>query len=200
MALPAEKPYLSYADYLALEADTGVRHEYLDGEAWAMAGGTLRHSAIKTNLTIAVGLALRGRPCRAYDSDAKMLVTDTGLATYPDLAIVCGPVAQAAQDRHAAVNPTVLFEVLSPSTEAWDRGEKFRHYRHLGSLQQYVLISADTARVEVFTRGLEGTWVMREAGPGGQIALDSVQISIEVDELYADLPDDAATAPEGATA
>ncbi len=189
MAVPARKK-LSYQEYLDLERRTDVRHEFLNGEAWAMAGGTLRHSAIKANLTTAVGVALRGTPCRAYDSDAKLLVEPTGLATYPDLAIVCGPVRRAQLDRHAATNPTALFEVLTDSTEAWDRGEKFRHYRDLDRLQQYVLVGTKRQLVEVFRRGADDTWVLREYGPGESVDLDGTGTTISVDDLYLDLPED----------
>ncbi len=102
---------LSYADYLALEQETGVRHEFLDGDAVAMAGGTPRHSKLKLHLG---GLAFAGlgdHPCQAYDSDLKIRVPATGLATYPDLSVICGPLAHDTEDRNAVTNPTVLFEV-----------------------------------------------------------------------------------------
>lgn len=186
----AVRKKLSYAEYLALERETDQRHEYLDGEVWAMAGGTLRHSAIKYNLAGLVFIALRGRPCRGYDSDAKTLVEQTGLATYPDLAIVCGRTETAELDRHAATNPTVLFEVLSGRTEGWDRGEKFRHCRELPSLQQYVLVSTTAQVVEVYTRGPDDSWVLRTYRAGQQVPLTSVEIELSVDELYVDLPDE----------
>ena len=184
---------LSYAEYLALERSTDTRHEYLAGEVWAMAGGTLRHSAIKANLLIEVASALRGTPCRVYDSDAKVRVEGTDLSTYPDLAVVCGPVERSSTDRHALTNPTALFEVLSPSTERWDRGGKFRHVRTLGALRQYVLVNTDLPRVEVFTRGEDGAWSFREYGPGEAFPLHDGRVA--VDALWADLPDEE---PEGA--
>ena len=190
MGQPARKHRLSYQDYLALERETDLRHEFLDGEAWAMAGGTLRHSALKVNLGGLMFVALRGRPCRAYDADAKTIVPDTGLATYADLAVLCGPPEPAPHDRHALTNPVVLFEVLSPSTEAWDRGGKFHHYRHLGSLQHYVLLTTEQPRVEVFTRGEGGSWILRTYGPGDRVALPAIEVELSVDELYADLPEE----------
>lgn len=187
--------HLTYAEYLELEQRTGMRHEYLDGEAWMMAGGTMRHSAVKVNLVGALFTRLRGRPCRIYDSDLKTIVPPTGLATYADVAVICGSPQAAALDRHAATNPVALFEVLSGSTEAWDRGGKFHHYRHLDSLQHYVLVSVHTSRVEVYSRGPDGTWVLREHGAGQTFSLPAVEVELPVDELYLDMPDEAEADP-----
>jgi Uma2 family endonuclease len=180
----------SYSEYLALEQRTGVRHEFVDGEAWAMAGGTKRHSAVKTNLAGEIYVALRGSPCRSYDSDLKLRVPATGLATYTDLTVICGGVEVHAEDVHAATNPTVVFEVLSPSTEAWDRGGKFEHLGRTTSLQQYVLLAQDRPLVEVFTRGEGGTWELRRYGAGEQADLGAIGVRLAVDPLYADLPDE----------
>ena len=188
MAEPARR-MLSYRDYLDLERETGIRHEYLDGEVWAMAGGTLRHSRVKTKLTIAIGNALGDGPCQPYDSDLKIRIPETGLATYPDLAIICGPPVVDVEDHNAATNPTVLVEVLSKDTEAWDRGGKFLHYRRLDSLQHTLLVSQDAALIELFTRMDDGTWRLSEHGPGQQVALPAIDVAIEVDAVFSDLPE-----------
>jgi len=198
MALPAGKLSLTYKDYLALEAETGQRYEWLRGEAWMMAGGTLRHSAVKFNLAGELYVALRGRPCRAYDSDAKTRVDETDLSTYPDLSVVCGPVQRSPRDRHAATNPIVLIEVLSSGTERWDRGGKFHHYRHLNTLQNYVLVNPDEPRVEVFTRAGDGVWELRVYEEGDRVVLPAIDITIDMEAIYADLPeepDDEGEAP-----
>jgi len=188
MAEPARKP-LTYDEYLAIERETDIRHQFLDGEVWAMAGGTLRHSAIKTNLAVVFGTVLKGKPCRPYDSDAKIRIPETGLATYPDLAIICGPLMVDGEDHNAATNPTVLVEVLSKDTEAWDRGGKFLHYRRLDSLQHTLLVSQDAARIELFTRMDDGTWRLSEHGPGQKVDLPAVGISLDVDAVFSDLPE-----------
>lgn len=191
---------LTYDQYLALEQETGVRHEWLRGEAWAMAGGTQRHSAVATNLTGELYAALRGKPCRLYNSDAKVRIDDTDLSTYPNLSVVCGELARSPLDRHASTNPTVLIEVLSPSTERWDRGGKFHHYRRLASLQHYVLVSVAELRVEVFTRADDETWNLRVVEGTGTVDLTAIDVTLDLAAIYADLPaeptDDAEGAPD----
>ena len=190
MGEAARKLHLSYDDYLALERETDLRHEYLDGEAWAMAGGTPRHAVVKSNLTGLLWNRLRGRPCRAVDADLKIAIPDTGLYTYPDLSVICGALERSAQDRNAVVNPTVLFEVLSPSTEGWDRGGKFAHYRRIPTLQHFVLVSVDLSRVELYTRTPDGRWLLSEHGPGDEVPLSAVDIAFPVDALYEGLPEE----------
>jgi len=104
--------------------------------------------------------------------------------------VICGSPAGSPQDRNAATNPTLLAEVLSPSTEGWDRGGKFAHYRHIPTLRYYLLVNVDLVRVELYTREAEGRWVLTDHGPGTQVPLPELGISIDVDELYADLPEE----------
>jgi len=184
MSAPAVELKLSYEDYLALERSSGLRHEWLDGRVYAMAGGTLAHGA----LAVAVLAELRALAlpcgCVAYSSDAKVRIEETGLSTYPDGAVVCGRVEVSPRDRHAMTNPTVIVEVLSDSTEAYDRGEKWAHYRRLASLRDYVLVSQHTARIELYSR--EGDhWTLREAGPGESLALTGLTGVLSVDRVYA---------------
>lgn len=179
---------LTYEEYLAVERETGARHEYVDGHALAMGGGSLRHSRLKVNLGGVLYNALRGSACVPYDSDAKVRVLATGLATYADFAVVCGPVERDPVDPLALTNPTALFEVLSPSTERWDRGGKFRHAQQIPSLRLYVLISPDEPRIEVYER-IEGGWLYT-AHAEGSVALEALGVEVPVAELYADLPAD----------
>jgi Uma2 family endonuclease len=188
MAEPALRR-LTYVEYLELEKRTGVRHEFLDGQARAMAGGTIRHSAIKVNLVLALGAALRGKPCRVYDSDLKVLVEASGLATYPDVSVACRDLRAASIDRNAAVNPIALFEVLSRSTEAWDRGDKFDHFARIPDLRDYVLVSQRIRRVEHYARQPDDTWKLARNGPGDRLVLTGTDASIPVDDVYVDLPD-----------
>lgn len=190
MAAPAHRIHYSYAEYLALEASSNVKHEYLDGQIYAMTGGTPEHAALAA---AAVGLlfpALRGGPCRAYDADLRVRVQATGLSTYPDITIVCGRRETDPADPNAVTNPTLIIEVLSKSTEDYDRGDKFEHYKHLPSLRQYVLVSRRGRAVEVFTRGDDGAWTPRVAGEGEIAELASIGARLDVRELF-----DAAAEP-----
>ncbi|MBL8719886.1 MAG: Uma2 family endonuclease [Myxococcales bacterium] len=183
MADPVRR--MSYADYLALEASSERKHEYLRGEAWAMAGGTIEHSRLQASISRELGVALTGKPCVVLTSDAKVRIDETDRTTYPDASVVCGPRVSSPIDRNAIINPVVLVEVLSEGTERDDRGEKFAHYRRLPSLEEYVLVSQDVRRIEVFRRTTEG-WMLVEAGPGQQLELRSIGVSLSVDAVYFD--------------
>jgi Uma2 family endonuclease len=176
---------LSYAEYLALEAASERKHEYLRGEAWAMAGGTIEHGRLQANVVRELGNALSGKPCVVLSSDVKVRVDETDRTTYPDASVVCGPRQTSPLDRHAIVNPVVIVEVLSEGTERDDRGEKFAHYRRLPSLMEYVLVSQEARRIEVFRRTPEG-WMLVEAGPGQHLELRSLGVSLDVDAVYFD--------------
>ena len=129
--------------------------------------------------------ALRGGPCRGYSSDVRVRIPETGLATYPDLSIVCGPLETAPDDKDAITNPVVLVEVLSDSTEAYDRGAKWAHYRRISSLREYVLVSQAEPRIEVFRRMDTGRWELLEARPGETIELTSLGAHLDVAAVYA---------------
>lgn len=189
MGLAADVQPISYQEYLAIERDSEQRHEYLLGEAWAMAGGSPRHSAIKSNLLQLVATGLGQGPCRTYDSDLKIRIPSTSLSTYADLAVVCGPLQVDSEDPLAAVNPVALFEVLSDSTESWDRGEKFAHYRHIASLRHYVLLDQREAQIECYTRQGDGSWRYASRGMGEVVTLQDPDLSIDVDAVYARLPE-----------
>lgn len=177
---------MSHAEYLAAEAASDTRHEFLRGEVFAMAGGTPEHGALAAAMTIALGDALRDRPCRVFNSDVRVRIRETGLTTYPDLSVVCGALERDEEDRNAIVNPVLVVEVLSDSTEAYDRGEKAAHYRRLPSLKEYVLMSQREPRIEMFRRNEAGRWELYEAGAGQRLELASVGCTLEVDALYRD--------------
>jgi len=176
---------MTYAEYLAAEATAGVRHEFLNGEVWAMAGGTPEHAALAAALIGELGAALRGKPCRVYTSDLRMRVLATGLSTYPDVSMVCGSLETVAEDPDAITNPVLLAEVLSDTTEAYDRGAKAAHYRRLPSLHEYVLVSQAERLVEVYRRTEAGRWELLEGRPGDRIELRSLGISLDVAAIYA---------------
>jgi Uma2 family endonuclease len=151
--------------YLALERQALEKHEYHDGSIFAMAGASRRHNLIATNLCREISSRLRDRPCEVYIGEMRVCVAPTGLYTYPDVVAVCGEPRLQDAEMDTLLNPTVIVEVLSPSTEAYDRGGKFAHYRRLESLREYVLVSQDRVRVERFTRQGEGEgagWLLDE--------------------------------------
>ena len=175
---------MSYAEYLAAEATSDVRHEYLNGEVWEMAGGTPEHAALAAAMIGGLQSALRGKPCRVYSSDLRIRIQDTGLSTYPDVAVVCGQLATAADDPDAAVNPVLLVEILSPTTEGYDRGAKSAHYRRIPELREYVLVSQSEPRIEVHRRAERGRWELLEARPGESIELASLGVRLDVAAIY----------------
>jgi len=182
-ALPVER--IDYEAYLAREATSPTKHEYLRGQAWAMAGGTIEHARLQGAVIRELSIGLRGRPCVVLTSDARVRVDATDRTTYPDASVVCGPRESSPVDRHALTNPTVLVAVLSPETERDDRGEKFAHYRHLASLVEYVLVSQSERRIEVFRRTPEG-WILTDAVAGQSMHLRSIDVTLDVDAIYFD--------------
>ncbi|WP_437756140.1 Uma2 family endonuclease [Sorangium sp. So ce1389] len=185
MVAPAHRIHYTYAEYLALEASSNVKHEYLDGQIYAMAGGTPEHAALAAAVIGLLFPELRRGRCRAYDADLRVRVPSTGLATYPDVTVVCGPLERDAEDGQAVTNPTLIVEVLSRSTEEYDRGDKFEHYKNLTSLRQYVLVSHRERSVEVWTRGVDGVFTSSIVAREGDIALlVSIGAQLDVRELY----------------
>ncbi|KIG17085.1 hypothetical protein DB30_03682 [Enhygromyxa salina] len=173
----------TYAEYLALEADSEVRLEFVDGSVYAMAGGTPEHARLAMAIGAELRVVLRAKGCAVYSSDLKLRIDATNRSTYADVAVVCGDERHADIDPNAVTNPTIIVEVLSPSTEAADRGEEWRHYQRLPSLREYVLISQDEPYVEVFRRD---EWILRTSVAGGVLELPSHGVSIAVDAIYAD--------------
>jgi Uma2 family endonuclease len=183
---PAPKPYVSYAEYLAIEEKSLTKHEWLDGVVYDMSGGTLDHARLAAAVIGLLSAQLRGKPCGVFTSDLKVRVPGTGLSTYADVTVVCGKPETAPEDANAATNPTLLIEVLSDSTEAYDRGEKFAHYRRLASLREYVLVSQHAPRIEVWRRNEGGRWELaQEAEAGEHAALASIGCTLDVDDVYA---------------
>lgn len=176
---------LTLAEYENLELQTGIKHQYLRGEVFARVGGTPRHAQIAGNIIREGGNGLKGRPCVVYTADLRVKIESTGLYTYPDASIVCGPLELDAELLNTVLNPTVIFEVLSESTEKYDRGRKSIHYRQIDSLQELVLISQDRALVECYSRQDESRWMLVTLSRLEQeLNLTSVGISIPLAEIY----------------
>jgi Uma2 family endonuclease len=173
-------------EFVSFERASNMKHEFLDGVIYAMAGGSPEHAAISMNVGVLLTAAVRGRPCRVYSSDLRIRVVETGLETYPDVSVVCGKEELDPNDSHVVTNPVVLVEVLSPSTETYDRGEKLHHYEQIPSLREVVLIDHRQRLVEVHRRADEGRFTRHEAGPGGSVKLVSLGCELPVDEVYRD--------------
>jgi len=177
---------MSVDDYVALDRASEERWEYVNGEAFAMAGASPRHNAIVANVFLALGTALRGKPCFPLGSDQKIETTATRSFHYPDLVIVCGKPRVSTKDEHAITNPTVLIEVASPSTSDYDRAAKFDHYATIPELQEFLAVFTETRRIEHRKRTGDGQWLSTNV-LGGEVLLESLGVALELDDAYADL-------------
>ena len=191
----------SVADYLAVERASPVKHEFFDGEVFAMAGGTEPHNLLAMNAGGELRSALKGRSCRVYGSDMRVLCP-TGLRTYPDVSVVCGSPSFEDERRDTLLNPVVICEVLSPSTERYDRGKKFEHYRTIASLREYALIAYDGRLVEHFTRQADAAhWLLTAySDPAAHVRFPALNCAIPLAEIYAHvelLPEAPALDEEG---
>ena len=183
----AEKRRVSYADYLAAEATAVERHEYIRGEVFAMSGGTPEHSAVSAAAVGELRAALRGKPCVVFEANMRLRNALADFSCYPDVSVVCGSVTHASDDPHAISNPVLVIEVLSDSTEAYDRGTKSSQYRAFSSVKEIVLISQKTQQIEIQRRNAQGLFVVHEFGPGSTVEFDSVGVKVSMTDLYRDL-------------
>jgi Uma2 family endonuclease len=181
----ALKPKLTVAEYLARERTAEVRGEFLGGEVIPVPRTSREHNRLKENLVGEIGTRLKGGPCRTYSSTQRVNVSATGLYTYPDIAIVCGRAEYDPADRDTLVNPVAVIEVLSPATESYDRGAKFRQYQQIPSFKEYVLVSQDDAVVERFVRQADDTWVLTVlTGLTGDLTFATVPVQIPLADIY----------------
>lgn len=175
---------MSYAEYCTFERQATVKHEYFRGEVFAMTGGTLAHGRLGGRTIHLLWRALADRPCQVFSSDVRVRIEAMDLDVYPDASIVCGEPQTASADAHALINPILVVEVLSDSTEAYDRGKKASAYRQIPSLQAYLMVSQHEPRLELQVRQSDGGWTLLEAGPGERLMLEPLGIELDVDELY----------------
>jgi Uma2 family endonuclease len=176
---------LTPAEYLAIERKAEFKSEYYAGEMFAMAGASRQHSRARTNLSGELHGQLKESSCEIYDQDMRLRVSPTGLYTYPDIAIVCGKAEFEDTELDILLNPRAIFEVLSESTEKYDRGTKFEHYRQISSLQEYVLVSQDRPRVERFVRQADDSWKFVEiSGMDATLEFTSVPARVALAEIY----------------
>jgi Uma2 family endonuclease len=195
MASATSVPRFTAEQYLALERKADSRSEFCDGFIIAMAGGSREHNIIAGNVHGEIRSQLKGRPCEVYMSDMRVRVNPTGLFTYPDVVALCGEACFLDEKADTLLNPTLIVEVLSSSTESYDRGDKFMHYRRLESLREYVLVSQDKVLVERFTRQGE-QWLLTEfRNMDETLRLDSIDSAVPLREIYAriELPGQDAT-------
>jgi len=175
---------MSYQEYVALEKGAAERHEYINGKVFAMAGGTPEHGALAVAFAAELRTALVGKQCRVFSSDVAVHVAATSFTSYPDVSVVCGKLETAAENERAITNPVIIVEVLSPSTEGYDRGAKSAHFRQLESLRELVFVAQDERRIEVLRRTSPGHWELTEARSGSSIELQALGISLSVDAVY----------------
>ncbi len=180
---PNKKPYISPEKYLEIERAAEYKSEYFNGEMFALAGAKRNHNLIALNTGSELRMQLKGRPCQVYPSDMRVKVPETGLYTYPDVVVVCGEPQFEDKVTDTLLNPVVIIEVLSESTEGYDRGKKFEHYRHIPSLQEYVLISQDRCKIEKFLKQKEWT-LFEESSLESAMELPSIQCSLKLSEVY----------------
>lgn len=175
----------TYAQYVALERSSPTKHEFFDGEIYAMAGGSEEHSALAARVLAALDRAVGDRPCRVHTSDLRVYVEAVGLATFPDGAVICGPLQQHPPSPDAtALNPALLLEVTSDSSEEFDTGGKLDAYRTIPSLREYVVVSHRERRITVHRRSDVTGWEMRVAIAGGKVTIDALGAELVVDEIY----------------
>lgn len=181
----AQASRVTFAEYLKQETTSTIRHDFINGEVYAMAGGSIEHGALAANVIGELKAVLGGKPCRVFTSDVRVRVAATHASFYPDLSVVCGTLEVASDDPQGIANPLVLVEVLSEGTETYDRGAKAMHYRRLSSLREYVLVSQGEPLVEVQRLNERGNWELFFFGPGQRIELTSLGVSIAVNSIYA---------------
>jgi Uma2 family endonuclease len=175
----------TYQEYVWLEAESHTRHEFLEGEIVAMAGGTPEHSAMGAEIIGQLREQLRGGPCRVFTSDLGVRVLSTGLATYPDASVVSGPTLRDPDKKTNVTNPRILVEVTSDGTEDYDRGEKLEHYKQIPTLEAVVIVSHREPRIEVWSRTPGSTsWSRTEAGPAGAAAIPPLACALDVDSIW----------------
>jgi Uma2 family endonuclease len=184
MALP-NRPHWTAEDYLAFERDSDTKHEFIDGQPVAMSGASREHNLLVSAVVSALYTGLRGSPCEVYPSDMRVNVAASGLYTYPDVVVVCEEPVFTDDHVDTLTNPKLLVEVLSESTERYDRGAKFQSYRQLPSFREYLLVSQTEPRIERFLRADDDTWTLTDAyGRDAVLVLESIDVELKLAEVY----------------
>lgn len=190
--MEAEEPIHAYQkkvytikEYLEMENAALEKHEYYKGEIFAMSGASGRHNVISSNLIISLGTSLKGESCQPYGSDMRIHIPENSLFTYPDISIICGDVVSTNEDENTAIEPTVIIEILSPSTRNYDRGEKFMLYRAIPALKNYILVDSESIHVEHFAINKEGLWQLKEHNKiYEEIFIETLNVKLPMKEVY----------------
>ena len=175
-------------DYLRMEEKASYKSEYFRGEIFMMAGGTPNHNRVKENLSVEIGITLKSkRSCRSYSSDQRIHIPENSLYTYPDVVVVCGPNQYSAQNSNTITNPSVVIEVISQGSGSYDRGDKFRLYRDIESLQEYILVNSLNVGVEIYRRTEDNHWLLAQDAYKltDSVTIQSIDATLLLLDLYA---------------
>jgi Uma2 family endonuclease len=187
-AIPKTK--ISPEEYLVLERNSPEKNEFYRGEIFAMAGAGNNHNIIIGNIIGEMHAFLKGKGCTVYPSDMRLHIPENSLYTYPDVMVVCGPKQFLDEKKDTLLNPSIIVEVLSPNTEGYDRGEKFRLYRSIASLQEYIMVDSRSYTLEKYARNAAGSWVLTDAqGLQANILLQTIEYSLKLEDVYAGVED-----------
>lgn len=180
-----QKKIYTIEEYLEMENAALEKHEYYKGEIFAMSGASARHNVLSSNLIISLGISLKGKSCQPYGSDMRIHIPENSLFTYPDISIICGDVISANEDENTAIGPTVIIEILSPSTRNYDRGEKFMLYRAIPALKNYILVDSESIHAEHFAINKEGLWQLKEHNKiYEEIFIETLNVTLPMKEVY----------------
>ena len=184
-AVAYSKQKISIEEYLEMENTSIEKHEYYRGEIFAMSGAKMPHNRISSNLMITLGQKLKGKKCQPYGSDARIHIESNTLFTYPDISIICGEVITLNNDDYNVLNPTVIIEVLSPSTKNYDRGEKFKLYRDITTLKEYILVDSESIHIEVFRLNETLHWELEEYNTiTDHLSIKAIDETVSISEIY----------------
>ena len=179
------KTKLSPGEYLEWEKSAELKHEFFQGEIFDMAGASRRHNKIFSNFFGEIGTRLKGKPCQPYGSDLRIHIPENSLFTYPDISVICGDITSSTEDEDTAILPSVLVEILSPSTKSYDRGDKFKLYRDIPSLKEYILIDSEAISIEAFRINKSGHWELEEyKNMNDKLTIPSIEVNILLSEIY----------------
>ena len=180
-----QKNHYTIQEYLEMEKQALEKHEYYNGEIFAMSGASARHNIIAVNILTRLANDLKGKSCRPYGSDTRIHIPENSLFIYPDISIICGDVIASKQDEDTATQPTAIIEILSPSTKNYDRGVKFMLYRAIPSLKDYILIDSKSIHAEHFAINKEGLWQLKEYNkPEEKIIMETLNVQLLLEDVY----------------
>jgi Uma2 family endonuclease len=187
MGQALEKKYYTQEEYLAIERAAEFKSEYYDGEMFMMAGASLPHNFITSNLSAEIGVFLKSKKCRSFSNDLRIHIPQNSLYTYPDVVIVCGKIETLDDQKDTVLNPSVIIEVLSESTADYDRGGKFVLYRQIPTLKEYILIDSREVTAEVWRKNEGGFWFLQKETTNikDQITIETIDLTLALEEVYA---------------